>query len=101
MVRYVLAVLVPPASVCRAGCYTAPPIGVFWLASLATLYLAPGWTPVWLGLAAFFWLAATTWAVLTLRGAEADVHDEPGSTRHRHVDPDRHFPGEDEIPEAK
>ena len=101
MVRYVLAVLVPPASVCRTGCHTAPPIAVFWLASLSTLYLAPGWTPVWLGLAVFFWLAATTWAVLTLKGAEADVHDAPGSTRHRHVDPNRHFPAEEEIPGAK
>lgn len=101
MIRYVLAVLVPPASVCQPGCHTAPPIAVFWLASLSTLYLAPSWTPVWLGLAIFFWLAATTWALLTLRGAEADVHHDPRSTRGRHVNPDRQFPGEDEIPDAK
>lgn len=101
MVRYVLAVLVPPASVCRTGCHTAPPIAVFWLAALSTLYLAPEWTAVWLGLAAFFWLAATTWAVLTLRGAEADLDDDGESTRHRHVDPERHYPGEGEIPGAK
>ncbi|HKJ88881.1 MAG TPA: hypothetical protein VKA48_10275 [Gammaproteobacteria bacterium] len=96
--RYILAVLVPPASVCRLGCHTAPPIAVFWLAALTTLVLAPAWTAVWLGLTAFFWVAATTWALLTLRGAEADFRDDPNSNRHRHVGPDEHFPGEGEIP---
>ena len=74
MVRYVLAVLVPPAAVCGAGCYTAPPIAVFWLAALSTLYLAPAWTAVWLGLAAFFWLAATTWAEVEAQWAEWEAH---------------------------
>ncbi|MEF8793887.1 hypothetical protein [Thiohalorhabdus sp.] len=98
MIRYVLAVLVPPASVCGTGCYTAPPIAVFWLAALSTLYLVPEWTPVWLGLAAFFWLAATTWAVLSLRGTEADAGQDRESTRKRHVDPEQNYPGEDQIP---
>ncbi|MFA9459805.1 hypothetical protein [Thiohalorhabdus methylotrophus] len=96
--RYILAVLVPPAAVCRLGCHTVPPILVFWLAALATLFLAPAWTLVWLGLAAFFWVAATTWAVLTMRAVAADSHEAPHSNRHRHMDPERHFPGEGEIP---
>ena len=96
--RYVLAVLLPPAAVCRMGCQTAPPIAVFWMAALATLAMAPAWSPVWLGLAAFFWLAATTWALLTLRAYAADQADEATGPQHRHVDSERHFPAEDEIP---
>ncbi|MFP4561510.1 MAG: hypothetical protein ACLFRB_09825 [Thiohalorhabdus sp.] len=96
--RYLLAVAVPPASVCRLGCHTAPPIAVFWLAALTTVFLAPSWNGVWLSLAAFFWVAATTWAVLTLRSAEADSRNSPESNRRRSVRPDRRYPGEGEIP---
>ncbi len=99
--RHILAVLAPPAAVCRLGCQTSPPIAVFWVAGLSTLALAPAWSPVWLGLAAFFWLAATTWAVLTLQAAEANRADAATSPRHRHVSADRRFPGEDEIPDPK
>jgi fatty acid desaturase len=96
--RYLLAVLAPPASVCRLGCHTAPPIAVFWIAALAALALIPAWTAGWLSLAGFFWLAATTWAVLTLWGAEADARAVPESSRRRHADPERRYPGEAEVP---
>jgi hypothetical protein len=99
--RYVLALFLPPASVCRLGCHTAPPIAVFWVTALATLALVPAWTVGWLSLAAFFWLAATTWAVLTLWAADADARAVPASNRHRHADPEQHYPGEGEIPKAK
>ncbi|MFP4559699.1 MAG: hypothetical protein ACLFQ3_00095 [Thiohalorhabdus sp.] len=96
--RYFLAVLLPPAAVVGLGRRTATvaPIAVFFLAAIVTYVLAP-WTP-WMLLADLFWAASAIWAVLTVRGAEEDERHEPSSTAEHHVDPERHFPAEDEAP---
>ena len=96
--RYLLAVVVPPAAVVGLGrrSLAFAPIAVFWLAAMTVLGLVPhGW---WRALAAVLWLAATIWAVLTVRGAEDDEANTPDSTAERHVDPERHYPAEDRVP---
>jgi hypothetical protein len=96
--RYLLAVVVPPAAVIGLGrrSLAFAPIAVFWIGALVVLGLLPhGW---WRGLAAVLWLAAAVWALLTVRGAEADEAHTPDSTAERHVDPERHYPAEDQTP---
>ena len=96
--RYVLAVILPPLAVIALGrrSATVAPIGVFFIASIATLILAP-FTP-WMFLADLLWLAAVVWAVLTVRGAEDDARHTPDSTADHHIAAERHFPAEDQAP---
>lgn len=97
--RYLLAIVVPPAAVIGLGrrSLAIAPIAVFWLAALAVLgLLAP--SGGWRALAVVLWLAAAVWAVLTVRGAEDDERHTPDSTAERHVDPERHYPAEDQVP---
>lgn len=97
-IRYFLAVFIPPASVLGLGrrTLTAAPIGVFFIAAIGTWVVAP-WT-AWFFLGNILWAASEVWAVLTVRGAEEDARHEPESTSQHQVDPDRHFPGEDQAP---
>ena len=96
--RYILAVILPPLVVVALGrrSATIAPIGVFFVASLAALSLAP-FTP-WMFLADLLWLAAVVWAVLTVRGAEDDIRREPSSTAGHHVAAERQYPAEDQAP---
>ena len=98
MKRTVLAWIAPPAAVCRFSCVscTAAPIGVFWLASLASIGygLAGGVVENLLGAGGLIaagillWLIAAMWAQLVIHGVENDLLHRQDSTRHRQVVPD-------------
>jgi hypothetical protein len=92
MTRVSLSLLAPPLAVSRYSCASccAAPIGVFWLAGLASLVYgglggplrsgSVGWSVVGLGI--LLWIAATAWALLTIQSVEDDnKHQNPNRRR--------------------
>ncbi len=80
MTRVSLSLLAPPLAVSRYSCASccAAPIGVFWVAGIASLVYgglggplrsgSVGWSVVGLGIV--LWIAATAWALLTIQSVE-------------------------------
>jgi len=76
MNRILLSLVVPPISVCRYGCAgcCAAPIGVFWVAGIASLVYGYFGGPLnlegisWntIGLGALLWAIASIWAMITV-----------------------------------
>ncbi|MFO1372444.1 MAG: hypothetical protein U1F42_08635 [Candidatus Competibacteraceae bacterium] len=97
MRRTLLAFVAPPAAVTHYGCatVTAAPIGVFWLASLASLGYgaAAGASGSTLGggeliaIGVLLWLVATAWARLVIGGVQSDLHHAGNSTHDHQVVP--------------
>lgn len=89
MKRTLLALIAPPAAVARYGCVscTAAPIGVFWLASLASIgYGLANALGSFVVAGVLFWLIATVWARLVIRGVESDLLQREDSTQaHRAI----------------
>jgi hypothetical protein len=77
MTRVTMSLLAPPLAVCRYGCASccAAPIGVFWVAGLASLVYgglggplrsgSVAWSVVGLGI--LLWIVASAWALLTVQ----------------------------------
>ncbi len=81
MPKTLLVLLVPPFAACRYGCAgcCAAPIGVFWLTGIVGILYgliwggpAEGTGPQVVLLGVGLWAAASIWAALTIRGADAD-----------------------------
>ena len=97
MKRTLVALLAPPAAVIHYGCatQTAAPIGVFWLASLASIGygVAGGTLGSLLGAGGLvtagllLWLIATVWARLVIRAVESDLLHRTDSTHDHQVIP--------------
>jgi hypothetical protein len=98
MQRTALAMIVPPVAVYRFGAasHTAAPIGVFWLASLVSIFYGLtggvfdldglGWPEILLGIT--MWLIAGFWAQLVIRGVEHDVRRDTDSTHDQKIQPE-------------
>jgi hypothetical protein len=97
MKRTLVALLAPPAAVINYGCatQTAAPIGVFWLASLASIGygIAGGTLGSLLGAGGLvtagvlLWLIATAWARLVIGAVESDLLHRADSTHDHQVEP--------------
>jgi len=82
MNRILLSLAVPPISVCRYGCAgcCAAPIGVFWIAGIASLVYGYFGGPLGLdgiswstiGLGALLWTIASVWAMITVLNVNND-----------------------------
>ncbi|OOG22282.1 hypothetical protein B1C78_15400 [Thioalkalivibrio denitrificans] len=82
MTRATLSLLAPPLAVARYGCasHCAAPIGVFWIAGIASLVYgglggplrsgSVAWTVVGLGVVLL--ITACAWALLTVQGVSDD-----------------------------
>jgi len=83
MKRILLSLLTPPLSVCRYGCAgcCAAPIGVFWIAGIASLvygyFGGPlnlegiSWSTV--GLGVLLWCIAAVWATITVMNVSNEL----------------------------
>ena len=90
MTRVTLSLLAPPLAVARYGCASccAAPIGVFWIAGIASLVYgglggplrsgSVAWSVV--GLGVVLWIAASAWALLTVQGV-SDRHEQERRAR--------------------
>lgn len=86
MKRILLSLITPPIAVCRYGCAgcCAAPIGVFWIAGIASLvygYLGGplnlngiSWNTI--GLGVLLWSIAAIWAMITLMNVDNDQCEE-------------------------
>ena len=83
MNRILLSIIIPPLSVCRFGCAgcCAAPIGVFWVAGIASLIYGSFGGPLGLegiswntvGLGALLWCIASVWAIITVMNVNNDL----------------------------
>jgi hypothetical protein len=95
--KVLTSALLPPVGACRFGCGTncAAPVTVFWLFGMVSVVFgffggptgADGisWATIGLGLA--MWVISATWALLTMRGVEADRCHGALSPRDHKVEP--------------
>ncbi len=82
MIKTIITLAAPPLAACKFGCAgcCAAPIGVFWLAGLASLVYglfggptaAAGVSWATIGLGVALWVIAAVWSWLVIRGADAD-----------------------------
>ncbi|NOY67517.1 MAG: hypothetical protein GXP13_08960 [Gammaproteobacteria bacterium] len=96
MKRILLSLVIPPFSVCRYGCAgcCAAPIGVFWVAGIASLvygYLGGplnlegiSWNTI--GLGALLWGIASVWAIITVVNIGNEVCEKKSDSFCRNTD---------------
>lgn len=102
MKNYIIIALVPPvgASCYACGTYCTAPITVFWLFGIVSIVYgflggplnAPGISWYTVGLGILMWSISAVWALLSVKGVEADRCHLGFGSKNRHVELDESDP---------